>query len=99
MFDTFLTFTGTGAPTGETTDTALPKNIAVKSFDFGVANNSRVTSDAPGSSSGKAVLSNFNFTKMIDNASPDLHQACCLGIHFPTAEIQVRRAGTGQLTY
>jgi type VI secretion system secreted protein Hcp len=99
MFDAFLVFTGSNLPTGETTDTAFASNIAIKSFDFGVSNNSSVSSDKPGSGSGKPSLSNLNFTKFIDNASPDLFQACCTGNHFPTAQLNIRKSGGGQGVY
>jgi type VI secretion system Hcp family effector len=99
MFDAFLQFTGGTPPTGETTDTGFPSNIALKSFDFGVSNNSSVSSDKPGSGSGKPSLSNFNFTKFVDNASPDLFQACCTGVHFTSAQLNIRKSGSGQAVY
>jgi type VI secretion system secreted protein Hcp len=97
MFDTFLKIDG--GPDGESTDTTYSKWLAIRSFDFGVTNNSKITSDAPGSGSGKPNLSGMNFTKNIDGASPGLYQACCLGSHFKTATINVRRSGGAQYVY
>jgi type VI secretion system secreted protein Hcp len=99
VFDTYLQFKGGTPPTGETTDKTLSNWIAIKSFDFGVSNNSKISSDSTGSGTGKPSLSNFNFTKFIDNSSPDLHQACCLGTHFTSAQVQVRKSGSGQENY
>jgi type VI secretion system secreted protein Hcp len=98
-FDAFLQFTGGTPPKGESSDSELTGNIAIKSFDFGVSNNSSISSDKSGSGTGKPTLSGFNFTKFVDNASPDLHQACCLGAHFDTAQINVRKSGSGQEPY
>lgn len=101
MFDTFLQITGgpTGDLLGESTDKQFPNQMAIRSFDFGVTNNSKITSDAPGSGSGKPTLSGMNFTKNIDGSSPLLYQACCLGAHYSKATVNVRKSGGSQYVY
>jgi len=97
MFDTFLQITD--GPQGESTDKDFKNQMAIRSFDFGVSNNSKITSDAPGSGSGKPTLSGVNFTKNIDSSSPALYQACCLGSHYKQATINVRKSGGAQYVY
>jgi type VI secretion system secreted protein Hcp len=97
MFDTFLMITD--GPKGESTDKQFPGQMAIRSFDFGVTNNSKITSDAPGSGAGKPTLSGINFTRNIDGASPLLYQACCLGSHFSQATVNVRKSGGAQYVY
>jgi type VI secretion system secreted protein Hcp len=99
-FDAFLSFTGPpDPPKGETTDAKFLNQIAVKSYSYNVSNNSTVSSDKPGSGAGKAAISGVNIQKNYDNSSPDLFQACCLGTHFASAQINVRKAGEGQDPY
>jgi type VI secretion system secreted protein Hcp len=97
MFDTFLLIQN--GPQGESTDKQFPNQMAIRSFDFGVTNSSKITSDSPGSGSGKPNLSGMNFTRNIDGASADMYQSCCMGSHYSQATINVRKSGGAQYVY
>jgi type VI secretion system secreted protein Hcp len=95
-FDAFLQIKGSNAPTGESTDTAYSKWIELESFNFGASNPSTISSASPGSGAGRVQISSFNVSKKYDNASPDLFLGCCMGNHFDTATVVLRKAGSGQ---
>jgi type VI secretion system secreted protein Hcp len=95
-FDCFLQIKGSNAPTGESTDSTYPKWIALDSFSFGASNPSTIGPGAPGSGGGRVSVSSFNVMKPYDNSSPDLFLGCCLGNHFESATVVLRKAGGGQ---
>jgi len=99
MYDAFLQFKGSNAPTGESTDSSYSKWIAFHSFQFGASNPSDIGSGTPGSGAGKVQISSFQIQKKSDNSSPDLFLACCQGNHFDTATVLMRKAGGGQNVY
>lgn len=98
-FDCFLQIKGSNAPTGESTDSAYSKWIELESFSFGASNPSTIGSGTPGSGAGRVALSTFNVLKPYDNASPDLFLGCCLGNHFESATVVLRKAGGGQIVF
>jgi len=98
-FDAFLQFKGSGAPTGESTDSSYGQWIALTSFTFGASNPSDIGSARPGSGAGKVQISSFQVSKYTDNSSPDLFLATCQGSHFDTATVLMRKAGGGQNVY
>jgi type VI secretion system secreted protein Hcp len=83
---------------GESQDDKHQNEIQLTSFSFGVTN-AGTGSSGMGSGSGKANIQDFKFTKLADNASPNLFQACCNGKHFDTATLTVRKAGEDALEY
>src|SRR5262245_44525490 len=95
-FDCFLQIKGSNAPTGESTDSAYSKWIELDSFSFGASNPSTIGSGTPGSGAGRVAVSAFNVMKSYDNASPDLFLGCCMGNHFDSATVVLRKAGSGQ---
>jgi type VI secretion system secreted protein Hcp len=95
-FDCFMQIKGSNAPTGESTDATYSKWIPLYSFSFGATNPGEPGSDAPGSGSGRVEISSFSVMKDYDNSSPDLFLACCLGDHFESGTVVLRKAGGGQ---
>jgi type VI secretion system secreted protein Hcp len=78
--------------TGESQDDKHKDEIHVSSFSFGVSNAGTGGSNL-GSGGGRANVQDLHFTKVVDQASPNLFLACATGKHFDTATVTVRRAG------
>jgi type VI secretion system secreted protein Hcp len=77
---------------GDSTDKVHPKEIQVLSFSWGMSQQGS-THLSTGGGSNKVNVSDLTFTKRIDTASTNLIQACCSGLHFPTALLTIRKAG------
>jgi type VI secretion system secreted protein Hcp len=77
---------------GESQDDKHKDEIHVSSFSFGVTNAGTGGSNL-GSGGGRANVQDLHFTKVVDQASPNLFLACATGKHFDTATVTVRRAG------
>jgi type VI secretion system secreted protein Hcp len=77
---------------GESQDDKHKDEIHVSSFSFGVSNAGTGGSNL-GSGGGRANVQDLHFTKVVDQASPNLFLACATGKHFDTATVTVRRAG------
>ena len=77
---------------GESQDDEHKNEIHVSSFSFGVTNSGTGGSNL-GSGGGRSNIQDMHFTKVVDQASPNLFIACATGKHFDTATITVRRAG------
>ncbi len=77
---------------GKSDDSKHSGEIQISSFSFGVSNSG---SGGWGSGSGasKSNVQDMHFTKLVDKASPNLFQACCIGTHFDSATVTVRKAG------
>jgi type VI secretion system secreted protein Hcp len=95
-FDAFLKLDGV---TGESTDSAFSGAIEIYSFSWGASNPVTIGSASTGSGAGKVSLSSFNFMKKLDNASPTLLKNCCIGDHFATGTLSLRKAGGEQSVY
>jgi len=95
-FDTFMFFTG-GTPQikGETQDTtyAAKNAFEIFSFSLGASNPVTIGSATGGMGAGKVSLSSFNFMKKTDSSSPTMFQACAQGVHYPTVQVDLRKAG------
>lgn len=77
---------------GESLDSKHAKEIVITSFSQGVT----VPISTPvggGGSAGKASFSDFNFTKLLDKASPLLYSYAAQGRHIPTAVLTLRKSG------
>ena len=83
---------------GESQDDKHKDEIHVSSFSFGVTNAGTGGSNL-GSGGGRANIQDMHFTKVVDQASPNLFLACATGKHIPTATVTVRRAGENPQEY
>jgi len=93
MFDAYLQLDGVA---GEATRMGFEGQIEIKSFNLGASNESSIGNGSGGGGTGKASLSPLTITKFADAASPLLLQACCEGVHYPTARIVLNKAGGGE---
>ena len=97
-YDAFLVLDGVK---GETTDDAMSKKGAMEiySFSWGASNPTTIGSTTTGSGGGKVSLSSFSCMKKLDNASPNLLKNCCIGDHYKTGSVMLRKAGGAQDIY
>lgn len=97
-FDAFLVFkVGSGnAPEikGETRDDEMKKDDAfeINSFAFGAENTLSIGSKSGGAGAGKATFKEFTVSKQTDKGSPGLFHTCCVGGHYETCELHLRKA-------
>ena len=82
---------------GESTDaywkTQNKKPFELNSYGFGVENIATIGSKSGGAGAGKANFEVFEITKSVDKASVKLFESCCMGVHFPSVFLALRRAG------
>ena len=95
-FDAFLTLAGV---TGETTDSAMKGATEIYSFSWGASNPVTIGSQSTGSGAGKVSLASLSVMKKLDSSSPSLLKNCCIGDHFATGNLQLRKAGGAQAVY
>jgi type VI secretion system secreted protein Hcp len=96
--DAFIWFESPGvgqAPVGETQDSvySAKKAFEIKDFNFGVENPTTIGSGALGAGSGKIKFNEFVIKKTTDQASPCFFNNCCIGSHYATVTIAMRKAG------
>ena len=107
--DAFLQFTDTGGIAtqlaGETQDSYFskpkeggPACFELKNWSFGASNTATITSATMGAGAGKATFAPFNVTKMVDIATPSLFKTLCIGGHYKTLTLWVRKSGGDQNT-
>lgn len=94
-YDCFLKL---GDIKGESTDSKHKDEIQLYSFSWG-ATQSATFGHGTGGGSGKVTVSDFNFMKRTDKASPTLFQKCCTGEHIKEALVTLRKAGGSQVEY
>lgn len=95
--DAFLKIEGVD---GESTDGAHPGWIEVLSFSWSINQSLSGSVSSQGSlSAGRADLSDFSCSKMMDKASSVLAQDCASGKHYPKATVQLHRAGETKELY
>jgi type VI secretion system secreted protein Hcp len=80
---------------GESLDSKHKDEVEVLSWSWGVSQTGTM-GHGGGGGAGKASFSDFNFTHLVDKASPVLMKACATGEHLKEATITVRKAGKGQ---
>ena len=106
--DYFLAVQTAGAPgpvvQGESLDAFFRGRGAIDliSFDWSAENPTTVGSATGGAGTGKAKLNRLTVEKRVDSASAALFQRMASGLHFPSMELFVRRAGAtgaGHLKY
>jgi type VI secretion system secreted protein Hcp len=83
---------------GESQDDKHKDEIHVSSFSFGVTNTGTGGSNL-GSGGSRSNVQDMHFTKVVDQASPNLFLACATGKHFDNATVTVRRAGEDPQEY
>ena len=92
-FDTYLKIDGVD---GEATAKGFEKNIEIFSFSWGASAPVTVGPGTSGVSAGRVSISSFNIMKKTDSTSTLLFQAACLGTHYPTMTVNMRKStGTG----
>jgi type VI secretion system secreted protein Hcp len=94
-FDTYMIIDGGTKVKGEATASGLTPATGwfeIFSFSWGASNPTTVGSGSHGLSAGKVSVSSFNVMKKSESASADLFQACCVGQHYPTAQVVMRKA-------
>jgi type VI secretion system secreted protein Hcp len=85
---------------GESLDAEFKDWIELEDFDVGASQSaSAVAHSLCGAASGRASLSDFHIRKLVDRATPKLHEACCSGKHFGKMVICVNRAGDDRVKY
>ena len=86
---------------GESTDDKHKDEIEIISFSWGAHSNSSIGSASTGGGAGKAVFSDFTFSKRVDMSSPKLALVAATGGHIANATISIRKAGgaAGQIDY
>ncbi|MCK5412140.1 MAG: type VI secretion system tube protein Hcp [Gemmatimonadetes bacterium] len=71
--------------------------IEVESFSWGASRPSTSTGRTRGG--GRTSFSDVSVVKKIDAASPNLYLACASGKRYPSATLQIRKAGEGPMLY
>jgi type VI secretion system secreted protein Hcp len=96
-FDAFILIDGIE---GESSDDKHHGWIEVLNCGVGVKQTvSRSTSSAGGATAERAQFHNFNFTKQMDIASPQLALECAAGTHIDTIKVEFCRAGTEKVKF
>lgn len=97
MFDAFVQIEGIS---GESSDDRYSGWIEIMDYDLSVNQKvSRTASSAGGASAERADFSNFSFSKLLDEASPQLSQACAAGTHIDTIVVELCRAGSKKVKF
>ena len=65
----------------------------IKDFPFGVENPTTIGSGTGGAGAGKIKFNEFTIKKTSDGASPAFFKNCCVGAHYKTVTIDMRKAG------
>src|SRR4051795_9727707 len=82
---------------GESQDMSFPGKqgyIQIKSFSYGVENQTTIAAQTGGAGAGKAKFNELEIEKDVDSTSPQIFGALARGQHFNGIEIVVRKAGT-----
>lgn len=96
-FNAFVNF---GDIKGESTDKDHKDWVQILSYDHAVSQPASVTQKSAGGRSAESVdHSEFSIVKLVDAASPKLHEAACKGTHIPEVTIELWRAGGDPLKY
>ena len=87
-----------GTLAGESRDKTHANEIDVLAWSWGMSNSGSAHMGG-GAGSGKVNVQDLSFTKYIDASSNALINAACVGTHFPSATLTVRKAGGTPLEY
>jgi len=96
--DAFIWFKNPSAgsvPEGDTKDPTFSKEKAfeIEHFSFGVENATTIGSATGGAGAGKIKFNEFTIRRTTDKASALFFKNCCLGAHYKTVIIAMRKAG------
>jgi type VI secretion system secreted protein Hcp len=84
---------------GESTDDKHKDEIEVLAFSWGVSNSGTVAYGG-GMGGGKAAFTDWQITKYVDKATPNLLKRCAIGEHIEKGgQLTVRKSGKGQQEY
>lgn len=90
MSDFFIQIEGI---TGDSQDANHSKWIEVVSYSHSASQiGGGPLSEAGTHTGGRADLSDFSITKLLDSASPTLNMYCCRGQHIPSIRVELCRA-------
>lgn len=96
-FDAFLKIDGIP---GESTDDKHKDWIEITSFSHSLEQPASATASSAGGATAERVNhSTFNFTHLLDKASPKLYEACCTGKHIKEVTLELCRAGGDKMKY
>lgn len=96
-FEAYLKIEGIS---GETQSAGYENWIELQDFDVSADQSASTTATSSGgATSGRAYLKDMMVRKLVDNATPKLHEACCSGKHFAKVSIHVFRAGETKVKY
>jgi type VI secretion system secreted protein Hcp len=85
---------------GESTDSKHAGQIEVLSFSHGLSQAAGAASSRTGGVTGSRVdINDFNFTKVLDKASPNLSKYCANGKHIPKIVFELTSADEQAHTY
>ena len=74
--------------------------MQILSYDHAITQPASVTQKSAGGRSAESVdHSEFSIVKLLDAATPKLHEAACKGTHIPEVTIELWRAGGDPLKY
>ena len=85
---------------GDTKDEIFSKEKAfeIKDFSFGIENPTTIGSATGGAGAGKIKFNEFTIKRTTDKASPLFFKNCCVGAHYDTVTIAIRKAGGSAAT-
>lgn len=96
-FDAFLKIEGIE---GESTDGKHKGEIEILSYSWGISQPATVAASTHGSlTAERANFGPFTIVKALDKASPKLSIACASGEHYPSARLEICRAGGDKEPY
>src|SRR5436853_5410128 len=95
VVDYFLKIEGIA---GESTDVQHKGEFEIKDFSFGVENPTTIGSATGGAGAGKIKFNEFQIKKTTDKASPLFFKNCCVGAHYKTVTVAMRKSGGDKYT-
>lgn len=96
-FDAFLKIDGIP---GESSDAKHAEWIEITSFNHSMNQPASATASSAGGATAERVNhSTFNFSHLLDKASPKLYEACCTGKHIKEITLELCRSGGDKVKY
>ena len=72
---------------------SVPEAFEIKDFSFGVENATTIGSATGGAGTGKIKFNEFTIKKTSDQSSPAFFKNCCVGAHYKTVTVSMRKIG------
>jgi type VI secretion system secreted protein Hcp len=96
-FDAFLKIDGIP---GESSDAKHSEWIEITNFSHSMDQPASATASSAGGATAERVNhSTFNFSHLLDKASPKLYEACCTGKHIKEVTLELCRSGGDKVKY